>query len=106
MIARRAILQCLAATLSTPVLANEDFQSMWDRRIGHDPDRILDQDEPRAGVAQSVERRIENPRVGGSTPSPGTTHSVRHARDPVCGKRGRRYFHIGHRLSWRCGRAD
>ena len=27
---------------------------------------------PGAGVAQSVEQRTENPRVGGSIPSPGT----------------------------------
>ena len=99
MIVRRAVLQCLAAALASPVLADDDdFDAMWTRRIGR-----FDQDEPRAGVAQSVERRIENPRVGGSNRSPGTNRSV--ARDPVCGKRGRRYFHIGRRLSWRCRRA-
>ena len=38
-----------------------------------------------AWVAQSVEQRIENPRVGGSIPPPGTTHSQSHA---VCAKRG------------------
>lgn len=97
MIARRAVLQCLAAALASPVLVDDDdFDALWTRRIGRDLD------EPRAGVAQSVERRIENPRVGGSNPSPGTTN---HARDPVCGKRGRRYFRIGRRLSWRCRRA-
>ncbi len=94
MIARRALLQTLAAVLASPVLADEDFQSMWERRIVGD-----------AGVAQSVERRIENPRVDGSNPSPGTKHAMRIAPDPVCGKRGRRYFHIGRRLSWRCRRA-
>ncbi|CAI8802476.1 hypothetical protein EMIT047CA2_10452 [Pseudomonas soli] len=30
---------------------------------------------PVAQIAQSVEQRIENPRVGGSTPSLGTTFS-------------------------------
>jgi hypothetical protein len=30
-------------------------------------------------------------------------HVARHA-DTVCGTRGRRYFHIGRRLSWRCRR--
>lgn len=101
MIARRAVLQCLAVALASPVLAaDDDFDAMWTRRIGRDP---FDQDGPRAGVAQSVERRIENPRGGGSNPSPGTNRHV--ARDPVCGKRGRRYFHIGRRLSWRCRRA-
>jgi hypothetical protein len=25
-------------------------------------------------------------------------------RDPVCGNKGRRYFHIGRILSWRCNR--
>jgi hypothetical protein len=25
-------------------------------------------------------------------------------RDPVCGSKGRRYFHIGRILSWRCNR--
>ena len=29
---------------------------------------------PEARVAQLVEQRIENPRVGGSNPPPGTTH--------------------------------
>lgn len=96
MIARRALLQCLAAALASPILADDDdFDALWTRRIGRELD------EPLAGVAQSVERRIENPRVGGSNPSPGTNRP----RDPVCGKRGRRYFHIGRRLSWRCRRA-
>ncbi len=93
MIARRVLLQCFAAALASPVLADEDFQSMWERRIVGD-----------AGVAQLVERRIENPRVDGSNPSPGTNHRARLARDPVCGTRGRRYFHIGRHLSWRCRR--
>lgn len=92
MILRRTLVQCLAAALASPVLADEDFQSMWDRRIGHAhgpaelpllppekvSDRVIDAEEPR-------KRRAH--------------------RDPVCGKRGRRYFHIGRRVSWRCRRA-
>jgi hypothetical protein len=35
-------------------------------------------------------------------PEPQARHAV--PRDPVCGSRGRRYFHIGRRLSWRCRR--
>lgn len=102
MIARRAVLQCLAAALASPVLADDEgFDGLWARRIAPEVDRIVDQPEARAGVAQSVERRIENPRVGGSKPSPGTNR----ARGPVCGRRGRRYFHIGRHLSWRCRRA-
>jgi hypothetical protein len=34
-----------------------------------------------AGVAQSVEQRTENPRVGGSTPSPGTTFNAASDKD-------------------------
>jgi hypothetical protein len=31
------------------------------------------------------------------------SHRAEH-RDSVCGTRGRRYFHVGRRLSWRCRR--
>lgn len=44
---------------------------------------------PVARIAQSVEQRIENPRVGGSIPPPGTTYCIkaRWLSDEILNKR-------------------
>ena len=47
--------------------------------------------------------KTEQPVSAGATLSHPVSHRSVH-RDPVCGTKGRRYFHIGRRLSWRCKR--
>jgi hypothetical protein len=52
-----------------------------------------------AAVAESQQVSIQ------PQPEPPKARHVEAApRDPVCGNRGRRYFHIGRHLSWRCRR--
>ena len=46
--------------------------------VAHDCQRGPIRGRKDARVAQLVEQRIENPRVGGSSPPPGTTFQVSH----------------------------
>ena len=48
-------------------------------RLDRSPGRLYIPDAPRAQVAQSVEQRTENPRVGGSIPPLGTRLSITEA---------------------------
>jgi hypothetical protein len=52
-----------------------------------------------ARIATEAHLSPEQPKVIQNS----SRHVARHA-DRVCGSRGRRYFHIGRRLSWRCRR--
>ena len=55
---------------------------------------------PVAQVAQSVEQRIENPRVAGSIPALGTTFSASHAKRAPTGRGTRRDARSGLRTAW------
>src|SRR5882757_3459291 len=52
-----------------------------------------------AWVAQLVEQRIENPRVGGSNPPPGTTFPIENRAPAVLNLPPRRHFPIENRVS-------
>ena len=70
------------------------------------PELLFDERWQAPAPAMQHVRMAENIEISSDQAKPShnsAKHVARHA-DTVCGTRGRRYFHIGRRLSWRCRR--
>ncbi|UGY16336.1 hypothetical protein HAP48_0049065 [Bradyrhizobium septentrionale] len=76
------------------------------RTIPITPELLFDDRWQTPVPAMQQERKVAEAEIRPDEPKPiqaRPRHAARYA-DPVCGSRGRRYFHISRWLSWRCRR--